>query len=85
MCSESGRWNVGGEKLETPFDGAGYPMMWDYPEANPFSGVDGGSGINSMDTRFDYFASRGADRCQVEVLRGDGALSHWTSGSRMRP
>jgi len=35
--SNVGRWDVGGEKFQPPFDGARLPMKWDYPEANPFS------------------------------------------------
>lgn len=41
MCMV-GRWDVGGETFQTPFDGARLPMKWDYPEANPFCGVTGG-------------------------------------------
>jgi len=37
-----GRWDIGGEKFQTPFDAQAIPMKWDYPEANPFSNVTGG-------------------------------------------
>jgi adenine-specific DNA methylase len=35
------RWNTVGEKIEHPFARQAIAMMWDYPEANPFSGVTG--------------------------------------------
>ena len=38
-----GRWNLTGEKLETPFNAQAIPMKWDFPEANPFTGVTGGA------------------------------------------
>lgn len=36
-----GRWNVPGEKIETPFARQAIPMIFDYPESNPFSGLTG--------------------------------------------
>jgi adenine-specific DNA methylase len=36
-----GRWNVPGEKIETPFARQAIPMIFDYPESNPFSNLTG--------------------------------------------
>jgi len=35
------RWNAKTEIVQTPFGGQSLPMMWDYPEVNPFSGSTG--------------------------------------------
>lgn len=45
MC----RWAPGSEIIKTPFGGQSVPMMWDYPEANPFSGASG-----SAETQLGY-------------------------------
>lgn len=36
-----GRWHVPGEKIETPFARQAIPMIFDYPESNPFSNLTG--------------------------------------------
>ncbi|MDP8320766.1 MAG: DUF1156 domain-containing protein [Candidatus Stygibacter australis] len=36
-----GRWNVTGEKIEHPFSRQAIPMIFDYPESNPFCDVTG--------------------------------------------
>ena len=41
VLNSFGRWNVGGEKMETPFSKQAIPMMFDYPEGNPFSDSTG--------------------------------------------
>lgn len=71
--STVGRWDVGGEKFQTPFDGAKLPMKWDYPEANPFSGVTGGF-LNQLDWITAFIAQEGP-QCAApgRVFRGDGA------------
>lgn len=51
-----GRWNVGGEKIETPFSKQAIPMMFDYPEGNIFSGVTG-SAKNQLDWIIRYIES----------------------------
>lgn len=35
------RWRASHEKSETPFSGQSIPMMWDYPEVNPFADSSG--------------------------------------------
>ena len=35
------RWNAKTEIVQTPFSGQAIPMMWDFPEVNPFSGSTG--------------------------------------------
>jgi adenine-specific DNA methylase len=35
------RWRSSHEKSETPFSGQSIPMMWDYPEVNPFADSSG--------------------------------------------
>ncbi|MBI4331704.1 MAG: DUF1156 domain-containing protein, partial [Chloroflexi bacterium] len=37
MC----RWAAGSEIIKTPFSGQSVPMMWDYPEVNPFANSSG--------------------------------------------
>ncbi|HXH22782.1 MAG TPA: hypothetical protein VNN10_12210, partial [Dehalococcoidia bacterium] len=70
--SSVGRWNVKGEKMETPFDGARLPMKWDYPEANPFSDVTGGF-ANQLDWIMHFLRRESAPLPAARVLRGDGA------------
>ncbi len=43
-----GRWNVPGEKIETPFSRQAIPMVFDYPESNPFCNSTG-SALNQLD------------------------------------
>ncbi len=76
-----GRWNIGGEKFEQPFEGARLSMKWDYPEANPFSGVTGGF-LNQLDWIKAYLAreSNGA-AVPGRVSRGDGAALNLQDGS----
>jgi len=70
--SNVGRWDVGGEKFQPPFDGARLPMKWDYPEANPFSGVTGGF-ANQLDWITHFLMRESADVLPCTVLRSDGA------------
>src|SRR6185312_4188714 len=35
-------YHTGGEKIEGPMGDKKVPMVWDFPETNPFSGVTGG-------------------------------------------
>ncbi|MFB3855670.1 MAG: DUF1156 domain-containing protein, partial [Vicinamibacterales bacterium] len=67
-----GRWNDGGENIETPFDGARLPMKWDYPEANPFSTVTGGF-ANQLDWILHFIGRETEARSPAGVFRGDGA------------
>lgn len=71
--SSVGRWDVGGETFQTPFDGAKLPMKWDYPEANPFCGVTGGF-LNQLNWITAFLAQESpAGTTPGKVLRGDGA------------
>ncbi len=40
MC----RWNAAREAIQTPFSGQSIPMMWDYPEVNPFAASSASAG-----------------------------------------
>lgn len=51
-----GRWNVAGEKLETPFSRQAIPFMFDYPESNPFSNSTG-SAANQLEWIIRYIES----------------------------
>ena len=44
MC----RWYPGREAVRSPFSGQSIPMMWDYPEVNPFSNSPAGA-MNQLD------------------------------------
>jgi putative DNA methylase len=79
--STVGRWDVGGEKFQTPFDGAKLPMKWDYPEANPFCGVTGGF-LNQLDW-IKAFIARESNGAAVpgRVWRGDGAALRLEAGA----
>jgi adenine-specific DNA methylase len=70
--SSVGRWNIKGEKMETPFDGARLPMKLDYPEANPFSNVTGGF-ANQLDWVIHILQRENLPMPATVILRGDGA------------
>ena len=39
LTNTMSRWHPLDEGIKPPFTGQSIPMMWDYPEANPFSGM----------------------------------------------
>jgi adenine-specific DNA methylase len=41
-CNSVSRWFPGREAIQSPFSGQSIPMMWDYPEVNPFSNSPAG-------------------------------------------
>jgi adenine-specific DNA methylase len=41
--SSVGVWHTSGEKIEHPFGRQAIPIVWDYPEADPFNEVTGGA------------------------------------------
>jgi len=67
-----GAWHVSEEKVEKPFEGARLSMKWDFPEANPFSGVSGGF-LNQLDFVLRVIKREAAVPSPATVLRGDGA------------
>jgi adenine-specific DNA methylase len=72
--STVGRWDVGGETFQTPFDGARLSMKVDYPEANPFSGVTGGF-LNQLDWITAFIARESASAAKSgRIFRSDGAV-----------
>jgi adenine-specific DNA methylase len=42
-CNSVCRWFPGREAIQSPFSGQSIPMMWDYPEVNPFSSSPAGA------------------------------------------
>ena len=50
------RWHTHGEKLEHMFGRQAIPMIFDYPESNPFC-VSSGSGLNQLDWIIRYLES----------------------------
>jgi len=70
--SSVGRWDIGGETFQTPFDGARLPMKWDYPEVNPFSDVTGGF-ANQLDWILHFLDRESLPGEHAHVLQGDGA------------
>lgn len=68
-----GRWDVGEEKFQTPFEGSRLPMKWDYPEANPFAGVTGGFG-NQLDLLLTVLRREStSEQLPAVVSQGDSA------------
>ena len=51
-----GRWHNGGEKLEHPFSRQAIPMVFDYPESNPFCNSSG-SALNQLEWVTRYLES----------------------------
>lgn len=67
-----GRWDLGGEKFQTPFDGPKMPMKLDYPEANPFSDATGGFG-NQLEWIIKYIEHESAHGVAARVSLGDSS------------
>ncbi|GIV04313.1 MAG: hypothetical protein KatS3mg015_3143 [Fimbriimonadales bacterium] len=74
-----GRWNPGGEKVETPFDAQAVPMKSDYPEPNPFSNVSGGFS-NQLEWMLAVIHRESAG-APSNVIRTDGASLGLSRGS----
>jgi putative DNA methylase len=62
-CAFTG-YHSGGEKIEGPMGDKKVPMVWDFPETNPFSGVTGG-----VDNALDWIV----EVCNVLALISDAA------------
>jgi putative DNA methylase len=70
------RWRSSHEKSETPFGGQAIPMIWDYPEVNPFADSSG-----TASTQLRYMLKVVEHECppsgssvkSARVLCGDGA------------
>jgi adenine-specific DNA methylase len=75
-----GRWDIGGEKFQTPFNGARLPMMWDYPEANPFIDVTGGF-ANQLDWILHFIRRESSVPVPAQVTRGDSAHMNLARGT----
>jgi len=71
-----GSWKTSGEFLSTPFGMQAIPMVWDYPEANPFNEVTGGV-LSQIDWILRVIAHESpppdASFPSASVLCGDGA------------
>ncbi len=73
--SSMGLWHTSGEKLEHPFGRQAIPMVWDYPESNPFSEATGGS-IGQLEWILrvvNHESSRSTRASGATILCGDGA------------
>jgi len=53
-----GLWHSKGEKLEQPFGRQAIPMVFDYPESNPFADIGGGA-LNQLEWITRYIYSEG--------------------------
>lgn len=74
--SSVGIWHTSRETLEHPFGRQAIPMVWDYPEANPFNEATGGA-LGQLDWILRVIQHESnAISSQVfpaKVVRGDGA------------
>ncbi len=71
-----GLWNTQGEKIEHPFGRQAIPIVWDYPEVNPFGDASGGASGQIEWIRRVIEHEMLLDRLDVgpaSVLLGDGA------------
>ncbi|MFB3779399.1 MAG: DUF1156 domain-containing protein [Bryobacteraceae bacterium] len=76
-------YHVSGEKIEGPMSDKKVPMVWDFPEANPFSGVTG-SISNALDwivAVIRVLAGGRARGAEVHVQRGDATALALDEGS----
>ncbi|MEX2167738.1 MAG: DUF1156 domain-containing protein [Pirellulales bacterium] len=63
-------YHIGGEKIEGPMGDKKVPMVWDFPETNPFSGVTG-SLANALDWIIQVCNALKDDDRAAKVERGD--------------
>ncbi|MBU4291678.1 MAG: DUF1156 domain-containing protein [Verrucomicrobia bacterium] len=78
-----GLWKPGGEFIASPFSRQAIPMVWDYPEVNPFADASGGA-IGQLEwmTRFiEHESALMTPTPSAQVFRGDGAKLPVTKGS----
>lgn len=62
-----GRWHNSGEKLEHPFSRQAIPMMFDYPESNPFCSTSG-SAVNQLEWITRYIESESYEPFVANVI-----------------
>jgi len=77
--SSVGVWHIGQETFEHPFGRQAIPMVWDYPEANPFSIFAQKVFSSSWMTQFikHESAPEGVDFLPTKVLFGDAARASY--------
>lgn len=70
MC----RWYAGREAVRSPFSGQSIPMMWDYPEVNPFSNSPTGA-MNQLDRMIEVIQreSTAAELPRPQIVFGSAA------------
>jgi len=74
--SSVGIWHTSRETLEHPFGRQAIPMVWDYPEANPFNEATGGAigQLGWMLRVIQHESSKGDIQfIPARVIRGDGS------------
>ena len=80
FMSNVGLWKPTGEFIAAPFSRQAIPMVWDYPEVNPFADASGGTD-GQLDWILRYVQHEQNDHVSAEVIRGDGGtLSLETNG-----
>lgn len=77
------RWHVPGEKIEGVFGRQALPIVWDFPEANPFSGASGGwdgaiewiHDVASFESRANHRAASVSNGSATHLALSDGSIS----------
>lgn len=79
MC----RWAAGSEIVKTPFSGQSMPMMWDYPEVNPFADSSGTASkqLEYMLKVVDHEQTHDAAFAPPRVLMGSATELHEVESS----
>ena len=71
-----GVYNTIGEKIEGPMGDKKVPMVWDFPETNPFSGLTGGMD-NAIGWIVDVLGVLSNDTPAGQVQRGDATVARY--------
>lgn len=71
-----GVYNTIGEKIEGPMGDKKVPMVWDFPETNPFSGMTGGID-NAVGWIVDVLGVLSDDTLAGQVQRGDATVARY--------
>jgi len=76
-----GLWNTSAETLEHPFGRQAIPMVFDYPEANPFSNSTGG-GLNQIEWLIRYIIPESwSSFYSISNNAASGEISHFKKKS----
>ena len=80
VCTSFGRWDIKRENIQHPYNRQAVAMVFDYPEANPFSGMTG-SATNQLEWVVRYIESERSPFSATLVNASSGEKSQFAPKS----